>query len=109
MSFQDNKNFVIHNKAVNKPKRPNITDEAIRLNKLDNDEVVKIKKLDPLIGRRIIEGRTKLGLSRKDLAMRVAIKEDIIRDYENGNIVNPSNQLLVTLENMLNVKLTGKL
>jgi ribosome-binding protein aMBF1 (putative translation factor) len=109
MSFQDNKNFVIHGKAVNKPKRSHISDEAIRLNKLDNDEVVKIKKLDPLVGRRIIEGRTKLGLSRKDLAMRVAIKEDIIRDYENGNIVNPSNQLLVTLENILNVKLTGKL
>jgi len=71
-------------KKVNIQKPPG-NKEIIRL---IEDDIPKLNKMPIEYAQAIIDGRTALGLSQKDLAMRLSIKENVIKEYENCQVAN---------------------
>ena len=83
-----------------------LTDEQIRLNKLDNDELVE-KKISLELRKIIQQARVANKLSQSQLAQQLNVKPNVINEYESGKVV-PNNQLLGKIERILKVKLRGK-
>ena len=78
-----------------------------RFLKIDKTEIAKIKKIDHKVGKTIAQKRTQLKLSQKQLAQRINIKPEVIAQYESGKAI-PNQNLLMRLEKILGVYLTGK-
>tara|TARA_B110000971_G_C20000826_1_gene496740 strand:+ start:1617 stop:1934 length:318 start_codon:yes stop_codon:yes gene_type:complete len=86
---------------LNKSKAPLITDiiakEKNVLNpsvKLDeNDEVIKIKTVPKDTSTMITNARNLRKLTRKDLANKLNLKEDIITNIETGKAIYDGNQI----------------
>ncbi|CCD27277.1 multiprotein-bridging factor 1 NDAI_0K00860 [Naumovozyma dairenensis CBS 421] len=82
--------------------------EGQRLTKVDREtDIVKPKKLDPIVGKTIARIRTEKNLSQKDLATKINEKPTVINDYESAR-ASPNQQVLGKLERALGVKLRGK-
>ncbi len=92
-----------------KPDKPSIklTDEQIRLNKLENEEIVEQKKVPLELRKKIQQARGAKKMTQAQLAQKVNVKQNVINEYENGKAV-PDNALLGKLERALGVKLRGK-
>ena len=112
---QDWKPIVFKKKIENNNSKQNsnLTNTSLKskvnlhLLKIDKTEIGKIKKLDHKIGKVIAQKRTQLKLSQKQLAQRINIKPEIIAQYESGK-ANPNQNLLMRLQKILGVNLTGK-
>lgn len=65
------------------------------------------EKISKHLQNSIINGRTVLGLNRKDFAKQCNIKENIIKSYEDGTGV-PSNTHLLAMSKVLGVSLSKK-
>lgn len=62
--------------------------------KLDeNDEVLKIKYVSKDISQLVINGRIAKKLTRKDLANKLNLKEDIITNIETGKAIHDGDQI----------------
>jgi ribosome-binding protein aMBF1 (putative translation factor) len=73
----------------------------------DEDELPQVEKVGIDIGKQIMQARLAKNLKQTDLAKKLNLTPDVIRDYENGNA--PRNgQLLNRIGKELNIKLTGK-
>ena len=83
-----------------------LTDEQIRLNKVDNEEI-QIKKVSLELRIIIQRARQNLKMSQAQLAQQINQKQNVINEYENGKAV-PNNQILSKLERVLKTKLRGK-
>uniref|UniRef100_A0A0N4ZK85 HTH cro/C1-type domain-containing protein n=1 Tax=Parastrongyloides trichosuri TaxID=131310 RepID=A0A0N4ZK85_PARTI len=59
------------------------------------------------LGKTIARVRAELGMSQKDLAVKINEKQTVITEYENGRAI-PNQQIISKLERALNVKLRGK-
>lgn len=82
--------------------------EGQRLTKVDREtDIVKPKKLDPVVGRAISKARSDKKLSQKELATKINEKPTVINDYEAARAI-PNQQVLAKLERALGVKLRGK-
>ncbi|EDO18827.1 hypothetical protein Kpol_1028p103 [Vanderwaltozyma polyspora DSM 70294] len=82
--------------------------EGQRLTMVDREtDIVKLKKLDPAVGKAISKARTEKKLSQKDLATKINEKPTVINDYEAGRAA-PNQQILGKMERALGVKLRGK-
>uniref|UniRef100_A0A0K0FYM6 Endothelial differentiation-related factor 1 (inferred by orthology to a human protein) n=1 Tax=Strongyloides venezuelensis TaxID=75913 RepID=A0A0K0FYM6_STRVS len=59
------------------------------------------------LGKLIQRVRMDLGMSQKDLAVKINEKHTVITEYESGKAI-PNQQIFSKLERVLNVKLRGK-
>ena len=84
-----------------------LTDEQIRLNKLENEEIVEQKKVPLELRKKIQQARSGKKMTQAQLAQKVNVKQNVINEYESGKAV-PDNALLGKLERALGVKLRGK-
>jgi putative transcription factor len=76
-----------------KPNNNSIKNNSINKNKLDGDEIVKIKYVPKEICKEIQQARCAKKLTQKDLANRLSIKKNIINDLESGKM--PYNKAFV--------------
>ena len=84
-----------------------LTDEQIRLNKLENGEL-QIKKINTDLKIKIQQARKNKNLTQADLAKKINVKQNIINDLESGK-GEKNNNLLGKIERALGVKLRGKI
>lgn len=56
--------------------------------KLVEEDIPKLPKMSREYAQAIITGRTALGLNQKQLAQKLAVKDNIIKEYENCTVVN---------------------
>lgn len=105
MSHQDWNPLIINNKNNKKSPKPKIVvpDEVIKMNKIENDEY-QIPKISLNLQQQIQQARASKGWSQKDLAQRLNVKVDIIRNYESGTAI-PDNSLLQRMSRLLGVTL----
>jgi putative transcription factor len=98
-----------HSSGGSNPHKPpvKLTDEQIRLNKLENEEIVEQKKVPLELRKKIQQARGAKKMTQAQLAQKVNVKQNVINEYENGKAV-PDNALLGKLERALGVKLRGK-
>lgn len=101
MQHQDWNNVTWH-----KPPRAekNVPKTSKSFTKLDSDDPDPPKKISHNLKTQIQQARMAKGMSKKDLASKLNIKEIILTKYENGTIV-PEKQLLRRLAILLNTKL----
>jgi ribosome-binding protein aMBF1 (putative translation factor) len=82
----------IPKKIVKKEELPKSNiNSSVKLN--ENDEVTKIKYVTKDISQLIINGRIAKKLTRKDLANKLNLKEDIITSIETGKAIYDGNQI----------------
>jgi len=84
---------------IKSPKKAIVKKEV----KLRSDEVEEILK--PNYGQLIIQTRQKMGLKRKEFAMKINEKESVIRRVESQKM-EPDDRLRKKIENFLGIKLT---
>ncbi|KAI3657201.1 hypothetical protein MP638_006989 [Amoeboaphelidium occidentale] len=76
--------------------------------KLDREtEELSHKHVSPDVGRAIQQARQKLGMTQKDLGVKINEKPQIVQEYESSKAI-PNQQVLGKLERALGVKLRGK-
>lgn len=82
------------------------TDKNVMM--LDNDnESTKVTKVEMSVGKTIMQARNALGMSQKDLSVKIQEKPNVVNDYEAGRAV-PNQQIFGKLERALGIKLRGK-
>ncbi len=54
----------------------------------EKDDMPKFKKISDDISKRIQQGRTRLGLTQKQLAEKVSLLTNVIADYETGKAIH---------------------
>ena len=73
-----------------------------KMNQLDNsDEIIKVIKVSDIDRKTISNLRLLKKISQKDLAIKLQIREDIIKNIENGTH-NKDNQLISRIKTFLN-------
>mmetsp|Transcript_5507 Transcript_5507/g.6403 ORF Transcript_5507/g.6403 Transcript_5507/m.6403 type:complete len:171 (-) Transcript_5507:203-715(-) len=70
----------------------------------DADDVGTIQRVDKNLSKAIMQARTALKLSQKDLATKVNAKPQIVAEYENGKAI-PNPQVISKLERVLKTQL----
>jgi len=70
----------------------------------DEDGPSPVKLVSHTIGQKIAQGRAAKGWSRKDLAVKLNVKEAIIAEHENGKAVY-NGQLLQRIAQVLGISL----
>jgi len=118
--FQDWNHLVIGNKIKKKEdplnlkhregqsvetlKKNKIKENNNFLNKLENDEIIKIDNIPLDISKKIQQARNVSKMTRKDLAQKLNVKENIIVDLENAKY-KFDKQLIRKIEKILNYPL----
>lgn len=75
--------------------------------KLDEDnETLKVKRVDPQLRVRIMKARQGLNWSQQDLAQRVSERASVIAEYESGKAV-PDERVIVKMEKAFGMHLRG--
>lgn len=85
---QDWKPVIFKKKSIKSKKNITISDEAIRLNNVDNKTIednLSIKTIDQLDKNEIIKLRLESKLSQEILANNLNLGKDIIKNIENGS------------------------
>ncbi|KAK3697589.1 hypothetical protein RRG08_033319 [Elysia crispata] len=109
-------------KAVNSARRSGSNDETIERfaagsnkefapsneTKLDREtEELHLDHVSLDVSKLIQQGRQAKGLTKKELAIKINEKQQVINDYEAGKAI-PNNQILAKLERALGLRLRGK-
>jgi putative transcription factor len=84
----DNKKIPIELKTI-KPVATTVNGKKIR----DNEELPQVEKVGIEIGKQIMQGRLAKKLKQTDLAKKLNLTPDFIRDYENGTA--PMNKVIL--------------
>lgn len=69
-----------------------------------SDETGAPKKLGIVAGKQIQQARAKNRWSQYDLATRLGVKENVVKDYETGNVV-PNRNVLNKLNRILEIRI----
>jgi ribosome-binding protein aMBF1 (putative translation factor) len=56
--------------------------------RLMEDDIPKLNKMSREYAQAIVDGRTAMGFSQKDLAQRLSVKDNVIKEYENCQVTN---------------------
>jgi DNA-binding XRE family transcriptional regulator len=97
--IQDWDRVIIHGKSApsNARKiiapRVNLTPEAIKMQKLEAGEPIKLKSLSIESRQDLIKGRVAKGLNQEKLALSLAMPANLYKDIENGKTVPQQNVL----------------
>ncbi|ARF11111.1 helix-turn-helix domain protein [Hokovirus HKV1] len=78
-----------------------------KIEKEIEDDSFTIEKISKKLQNDIIQNRTRLNLTRKDLAIRCNIKENVLKSYEDGLAV-PPNEHLIAMSKVFGVSLKKK-
>lgn len=106
-SFQDWETVTFKKKKDNSAPKTNnnmkLSDEAIRLQKVENNEdVQKTDKMSLKQCQIIQKGRLAKKMTQKELANKLNIDVNTVAQYENGKIV-PNKQILNKIARELNI------
>ena len=117
MEHQDFKDYIIRGgqsnsktRSIREGKMESVMKKKVdnHMNKLDNeDDVKRVEKVNLDVRRIVQKVRTEKGMTQKELADRVNMKVEIIRDLESGKL-SKNPQLLSKLQRVLGVRLLGK-
>lgn len=89
--------------GLKKANSNNIKNDSINKNKLDGDEIVKIKYVPKNVCKEIQQARCANKLTQQDLANKLSIKKNIINDLESGKM--PYNKAFVNkVKRILGIK-----
>lgn len=104
VNYQDWEPVVLKNKSKeqkhqNTPNQPGYK-EFVRL---VEDDIPKLNKITREYAQAIIDGRKALNITQKELAQKLCIKDNIIKEYENCTVVNFNLQFYKRLLRALNI------
>ena len=101
VNFQDWTTVVLKKKKEIKQKQLEINPIAKKMNQLDNtDDVCKIKTVSNDDRKLITSLRTTRKITQEELGKMLNIKKEIIRDIENGSLVE-NKQMINKIKNFL--------
>jgi ribosome-binding protein aMBF1 (putative translation factor) len=105
VNFQDWEPVVLKNKTKEQKQQYNTQNqpgfkEYIRL---IEDDIPKLNKITRECAQVIIDGRKALNITQKELAQKLCIKDNIIKEYENCNVVNFNVQFYKRILRALNI------
>jgi ribosome-binding protein aMBF1 (putative translation factor) len=105
VNFQDWEPVVLKNKTKEQKQQHNTQNqpgfkEYIRL---IEDDIPKLNKITREHAQVIIDGRKVLNITQKELAQKLCIKDNIIKEYENCNVVNFNVQFYKRILRALNI------
>jgi ribosome-binding protein aMBF1 (putative translation factor) len=102
-NFQDWEPVTIKNKNSDIKKEIQHIQGFKEYNKLITDDIPKLTKISLKYSHAIISGRNANKLTQKQLANKMCIQDSIIKDYENGKIVNFNITLFKKILRALNI------
>jgi ribosome-binding protein aMBF1 (putative translation factor) len=90
INFQDWEPVVFTKKTQETKKKENVQKPAgnKEMIRLMEDDIPKLNKMSREYALAITNGRTAMGFSQKDLAQRLSVKDNIIKEYENCQVAN---------------------
>lgn len=71
--------------------------------KLLEDDIPKLNKITREYAQAIVDGRKALNITQKELAQKMCIKDNIIKEYENCSVVNFNLQFYKRILRALNI------
>jgi len=86
-----------HNIGTNK-KMPGVNPYSV------DDDIMKVDHVEHDLKIAIQQARNAKGWTQQDLALRLTVKPDIIKSYENGTAI-PDNGFIAKMEKVLDAKL----
>ena len=89
--------------TLSKRKAPKHIPQQNKIVIIDEIEPTKIQTISLTLRQQIQQERQKKGMSRKDLAQKINVKESLIAEYENGSAV-PNNRIIHKIQNILGCK-----
>jgi ribosome-binding protein aMBF1 (putative translation factor) len=105
VNFQDWTPVVLKNTKANAQKQNNIPNQAGHKEyiKLLEDDIPVLNKITREYAQAIVDGRKALNITQKDLAQKMCIKDNIIKEYENCSVVNFNLQFYKRILKALNI------
>ena len=105
VNFQDWEPVVLKNKTKEQKTQQNTQNqpgfkEYIRL---VEDDIPKLNKISREYAQAIIDGRKALNINQKELAQKLCVKDNIIKEYENCTVVNFNLQFYKRILKALNI------
>jgi len=105
VNYQDWEPVVFNNKTKEQKKQNNLPNppgfkEYI---KLVEDDIPKLNKITREYAQIIIDGRKAQNITQKELAQKMCIKDNIIKEYENCSVVNFNLQFYKRILKALNI------
>jgi ribosome-binding protein aMBF1 (putative translation factor) len=71
--------------------------------KLVEDDIPKLNKITREYAQAIVDGRKALNITQKELAQKMCVKDNIIKEYENCSVVNFNLQFYKRILKALNI------
>ena len=105
VNFQDWTPVVLKNTKAKTQKQNNIPNQAGHKEyiKLLEDDIPTLNKITREYAQAIVDGRKALNITQKDLAQKMCIKDNIIKEYENCSVVNFNLQFYKRILKALNI------
>jgi len=105
VNFQDWEPVVLKNKNKEQKIQQNTQNQPgfKEYIKLVEDDIPKLNKIPREYAQAIIDGRKALNINQKELAQKLCIKDNIIKEYENCTVVNFNLQFYKRILRVLNI------
>lgn len=105
VNFQDWEPVVLKNSKSKAQKQNNTPNQAGHKEyiKLIEDDIPTLNKITREYAQVIVDGRKALNITQKDLAQKMCIKDNIIKEYENCSVVNFNLQFYKRILKALNI------
>ena len=71
--------------------------------KLVEEDIPKLNKITREYAQAIVDGRKALNITQKELAQKMCVKDNIIKEYENCSVVNFNLQFYKRILKALNI------
>jgi ribosome-binding protein aMBF1 (putative translation factor) len=104
MDNQDWKTVVLRKKSPSQSNRIQVDPTLKKIINLESEDPTAPKKLGKDCAQQIQKARCTLKLKQEDLAKKINVKANIIKEYETGNVV-PDRGILNKLNRALNIKI----
>ena len=104
-NFQDWEPVVLKNSKSKAQKQNNTPNQAGHKEyiKLLEDDIPTLNKITREYAQAIVDGRKALNITQKELAQKMCIKDNIIKEYENCSVVNFNLQFYKRILKALNI------
>jgi ribosome-binding protein aMBF1 (putative translation factor) len=105
VNFQDWEPVVLKNSKTKAQKQNNTPNQAGHKEyiKLLEDDIPVLNKITREYAQAIVDGRKALNITQKELAQKMCIKDNIIKEYENCTVVNFNLQFYKRILKALNI------
>ena len=105
VNFQDWEPVILKNSKSKAQKQNNTPNQAGHKEyiKLLEDDIPTLNKITREYAQAIVDGRKALNITQKELAQKMCIKDNIIKEYENCSVVNFNLQFYKRILKALNI------